>query len=74
MQFKIEDTKPEFEPIRVSLTLETESELCDILARLGICSAEINARYVRYKYAASAEHRALWAKLDDIAQERGLHA
>lgn len=60
-------------PIKLSIKIETEQELCDLLNRLNVPKCVINDLSSPYKFgAAEMLTHDLWDKLDDVAYYLGL--
>jgi hypothetical protein len=74
MKFTVTESDRSFCPIHVSLTLATEDELFEFLARLNVNMDAINQFNSGQGYCTFSEHNFtdLWDSVDDIARERGL--
>ena len=56
MKVEIKETETKFEPITITLTIESEEELCDLWLRSLATSNEINRCY---KFFPKVKHKAL---------------
>jgi hypothetical protein len=70
MQFKIEENKPKpFEPITITITLESAGELADLADRLNL---NLEGQTSYYKVARVDNLWKLWDHLDGILKHMGL--
>jgi hypothetical protein len=72
MQFKIEENKPKpFEPITITITLESAGELADLANRLDINHE--GTKYANiYKIVPVDNFYGLWQRLDNVLAVAGL--
>ena len=77
MKVKMQEprTRP-FEPVEITITIESREELADLWYRLNVASAKINGKHDRdglpsdWRASCDGSSR-LWSKLNDVARERG---
>ena len=68
--------KPQFEPIKITITIESEEELCDLYHRINIGTGSLES--VDYeplnslKYGFSSNALNLFNVLDDLIHSRNL--
>lgn len=77
MKVKVKETEKKFEPIKLTITIESEEELCNLWHRLNIASYSIeNDEYYvskrRLKYFVNGDCYVLWSKLDMIIDKCNL--
>lgn len=74
------DLKPENAtqyPIELKLTIESESELCNLILRASVNYVDVNKIHesttIQMKYKSSSNDYNLFSLLDDLAKERNLY-
>ena len=72
MKVETQDLK-EFTPVTITITFESEEEVCDLWHRMNETVVYINKNINDLlKYKASRDND-LWSKVDDIARARNLY-
>lgn len=68
--------KEGFTPIKLTITIESEEELCNLWHRSNITAGKIHtSNYIcgkDLKYEASDSDTSLWEKLDELVKIHGL--
>lgn len=75
IQIKENASQPYFAPIELTITIESEEELCDLWHRLNASVFNIDNKneYVHYlKYSASRATEKFWSKINSLVKERNL--
>ena len=64
-------------PIELKLTIESESELCNLILRASVNYVDVNKIHesttIQMKYKSSSNDYNLFSLLDDLAKERNLY-
>lgn len=73
MKFQIDHPKVKFDPITLTLTLESADELAELAARLNLAyAAVLRDQSSDYKLGTLPKLYPLWDALDTLAREKGL--
>jgi hypothetical protein len=74
MKVEVEDQAKEFKPIKLTITIETEAELCSLWYRLNALESAVlkNGRYHHLKHGVSSDYE-LWEKLEELVKVNNLN-
>lgn len=81
MKASITENKKKFNPVTLSITLETEEELMNFWARMGICNNDVirclsnnskNCMRVSIEQIRGVRTLEVWTVVDDIAVDNNL--
>jgi len=74
MKLEIKDTKSRFEPIELTITVESAEELCDLWHRLdvGIDILKQSPDANTLTHSAMGCNHAIWNKIDDLVLQKKL--
>ena len=74
MKVEVEDQVKEFKPIKLTITIETEKELCSLWHRLNAAKATVlkssGSLYLKHGVITSYE---LWEKLEELVNVNNLN-
>lgn len=72
MQIKVNETKPAFEPVTLSITIESAEELKALWVYINMAHNEFSAN-TNNNWAEATENLVdLWKTIDDVCQQKGL--
>jgi hypothetical protein len=74
MKVELEEQVKEFKPIKLTITIETEEELCSLWHRLNAAQATVlkssGSHYLKHGVITSYE---LWEKLENLVHANNLY-
>jgi hypothetical protein len=74
MKVEVEDQAKEFKPIKLTITIETEVELCSLWYRLNAPESAVlkDDHYHHLKHGVSTDYE-LWKKLEELVNANNLY-
>ena len=73
MKIQVKEESNKFEPIELTLTIESEEELCDLWHRFNASVYDIDKESVDYLKHKSITLYDKWEVIDDLVKQRNLY-